>query len=56
MEHGNPTDCQQYVFGSEAEARNWEAHWVNQPGNHGGPGGAGWRYGYWYTITPFTRQ
>ncbi len=56
-EHGNPGDWQQTVpFQSEAAARAWEAEQLRRPGWQGGPGGSGWRYGYWYTITFSTRQ
>ncbi len=55
-EHGNPPDWQQAAFGREQEARAWEARYVGKPGYQGGPGGAGWRYGYWYTITPQTTE
>jgi len=57
-EHGNPSDWQQTLvaFATEAAARAWEAQYVEKPGYQGGPGGSGWRYGYWYTITATTRQ
>jgi hypothetical protein len=56
-EHGNPPDWQQTTFNfSESQARVWEAQYVGKPGYKGGPGGTGWRYGYWYTITPQTRE
>jgi len=55
-EHGSPPDWEQTNFVSEAAARAWEAKYVGKPGYQGGPGGAGWRYGYWYRITPNTRQ
>ena len=53
-EHGNPSDWQQTQFSTEAEARAWEAKYVGKPGYQGDTGGAGWRYGYWYTITSST--
>lgn len=53
--HGRPSDWQQCSFRSEAEARAWEKHWIAQ-GCKGGPGGAGWRYGYSYTISYSTVQ
>jgi hypothetical protein len=53
-EHGSPSDWKQVGFSTEAEARAWEAKYTAQPGLQGGPGGAGWRYGYWYTITAQT--
>ena len=56
-EHGNPPDWQQTSrFNSESEARAWEAKYVGKTGYQGGQGGAGWRHGYWYTITPNTKQ
>jgi len=55
-EHGNPADWQQARFDTEAAARTWEAQYFAKPGYQGGTGGGGWRYGYWYTITPQTRQ
>ena len=54
VEHGNPPDWQQVRFATEAEARAWERENVSKPGCQGGSGGAGWRYGYWYSITPNT--
>jgi hypothetical protein len=55
QEHGNPADWKQLTFDSEAAARLWEETLLNG-GYRGGTGGAGWRYGYTYTITPTTRQ
>lgn len=55
-EHGYPLDWQQIQFSSEVRARAWELQYVTTPGYVGGSGGGGWRYGYWYTITPFTKQ
>ncbi len=56
-DHGNPSDWRTTgPFASEAAARAWEKAELAKPGRRGGPGGAGWRYGYWYTITPGTRQ
>lgn len=56
QEHGNPPDWKQTEFKSEKDARAWEAKYVGKPGYQGGTGGAGWRYGYWYTITSKTKQ
>ena len=56
VEHGNPSDWQQTKFSSESEARTWEANYVGKSGYEGGQGGSGWSYGYWYTITPQTKQ
>ena len=55
-EHGNPPDWHEFPFATEGEARAWEASEVNKPGHQGAPGGAGWRFGYWYTITASTKQ
>ena len=57
QEHGNPPDWHQTApFPGEPDARAWEAKYVGRPGYQGAPGGPGWRYGYWYTIAPTTRQ
>jgi len=55
-EHGNPKDWGQTQFALEADARAWEKKYVGQQGYQGGPGGAGWRYRYWYSITSQTVQ
>lgn len=56
-DHGNPPDWQHRgPFANEAEARAWEAEQLERPNCLGGTGGAGWHYGYWYTITPSTLQ
>ena len=55
QEHGNPADWQQTTpFSSEQIARDWEKREIAKPGCRGGPGGKGWRFGYWYTISPDT--
>lgn len=54
-QHGNPSDWQYWSFQSESAARTWEKGWLAQ-GCKGGPGGAGWRYGYMYTITSSTTE
>ena len=55
QEHGHPTDWQQIgPFMSEQVARDWEKQCVAQPGYLGNPGGGGWKYGYWYTVTART--
>jgi len=56
IEHGNPADWKQTRFNSETEARAWEANYIGKPGYQGGSGGAGWRFGYWYTITSQTKE
>ena len=56
-QHGKPTDWHQTgAFPSEAAARAWEKEQLRKPGCRGGPGGAGWRFGYWYTITNSTKE
>jgi hypothetical protein len=56
QEHGNPVDWRvEKMFKSEEEALKWEKG-LMALGYQGGPGGAGWRYGYTYTITAQTRQ
>ncbi len=54
--HGNPNDWHQQRFDSEPAARAWEKEMLAKPGYKGNPGGAGWRYGYTYTITSTTKQ
>jgi len=56
VEHGSPSDWTQTQFSTEAVARAWEANYVGKAGYQGGPGGAGWRFGYWYTVTSRTKQ
>ena len=34
----------------------WEQSYTSKTGYQGGAGGSGWRYGYWYTVTPQTRE
>ncbi|TAL70093.1 MAG: hypothetical protein EPN82_05640 [Bacteroidetes bacterium] len=51
QEHGNPSDWWQRGFSREIEARAWEEISLKMPDTTGGTGGAGWRYGYTYTIT-----
>ncbi|MFO0582041.1 MAG: hypothetical protein U0229_07215 [Anaeromyxobacter sp.] len=54
-EHGNPPDWKPYgPFLNEDAARAWEKLALAQPGTKGGPGGAGWRFGYSFTLTPTT--
>lgn len=54
--HGNPSDWWQKSFSTEREARQWEKDMLEKPGFKGAPGGEGWRYGYTYTITAYTRE
>jgi len=42
-------------FATEDEARKWEKGMLLL-GYQGRSGGRGWRYGYTYTITLWTRQ
>lgn len=57
QEHGNPVDWKTAgPFLTEEAARIWEKQYVGKPGYLGDTGGAGWKYGYWYTVTAFTRQ
>ena len=56
VEHGNPSDWQLTGhFASESAAREWEKA-QHRKGHQGGAGGAGWKYGYWYTVTTATKQ
>ncbi len=56
-QHGNPPDWTQTPrFATENEARAWEKQQLARANTRGGTGGAGWRYGYWYTITSTTRE
>jgi len=50
IQHGNPKDWAQKKFTTEKEARAWEKSML-EGGYKGGTGGAGWKYGYIYTIT-----
>jgi hypothetical protein len=61
--HGDPKDWQQTgPFPQQAAAREWErqqrrlAGRTGRAGRTSGAGSPDWRYGYWYTITPDTRQ
>jgi hypothetical protein len=56
-EHGDPTDWQQTgPFPQQAAAHEWERQQIRLRGRQGGRDGTGWKFGYWYTITPDTRQ
>jgi len=55
-EHGNPSDWWQRSFSTESEARQWEKDMNDKPQHRCNPGGAGWRYGYTYTITSSTSE
>lgn len=56
-EHGNPSDwIVEKIFLFEFQARSWEKQELAKPGHTGGTGGAGWRYGYKYTVTAYTRE
>jgi len=55
-EHGNPADFRVVrQFSSEQEARAWEKQMLAQ-GYAGDTGGAGWKYGYTYSVTSRTEQ
>jgi len=55
-EHGNPPDFRVvHTFRVEKEAREWERQMLAQ-GYAGDTGGAGWRYGYTYSVTPDTQE
>ena len=54
--HGTPPDWWQRSFSTEADARQWEKDMLARLGHTGGRGGAGWHYGYTYTITNTTRE
>lgn len=56
VDHGNPSDWWQTYFSTESQARAWEKQMLNTSGYKGGTGGAGWRYGYVYTISAYTNQ
>ena len=56
-EHGNPADWRTTtLFPTESTARAWEKAMLLDTDFKGGTGGAGWRYGYVYTITSTTRE
>lgn len=54
-EHGFPPGWMQNVFSGETEARTWESRMLLM-GCVGGTGGAGWQFGYIYTITSQTNE
>ena len=56
QQHGNPSDWWQRIFQTEREARDWEKEMLSKPGYKGGTSGAGWEYGYTYTITSSTSE
>ena len=50
-EHGNPADFSVVrEFTSEVVARQWEKDMLAQ-GYEGDTGGAGWKYGYTFSMT-----
>lgn len=55
-EHGNPRDWSERAFASEREARAWEETMLRRANTVGAPGGAGWRFGYTYTIMESTAE
>lgn len=55
-EHGNPPDFRVVKqFSSEKDAREWEKQMLAR-GYAGDIGGAGWKYGYTYSVTSRTDQ
>jgi hypothetical protein len=55
-EHNNPRDWQQRTFATEEEARRWQKELLENPEFETGAGDRGWRYGYTYTVRPWTRE
>ncbi len=55
--HGDPPDFRVVAtFPAEAEARAWLERTSAAVNCTTGVGGAGWRYGYVYTMTPDTKE
>jgi hypothetical protein len=57
IRHGRPYKWR--IFGrflSQPEAEAWLALWLSLPGYVTSQPGPGWRYGYMYLITPYTRE
>jgi hypothetical protein len=55
-EHGSPVDWQAFgPFATERQARDWEAG-LHRQGYLGDGGGAGWKYGYTYSVNSGTRE
>jgi hypothetical protein len=53
LQHGSPEDwCQTGPFISEQAAKDWKKQYLGKPGFRVKPGGEGWKYGYWFKITP----
>ena len=48
-EHKHPYGFRYVAFGNEDQARRWE-NWLLARGCHGGPGGVGSQYGYWFPM------
>ena len=55
-EHANPRDWKQLTFPTEEEARRWAKELLELPEYETGAGDRGWRYGYTYTVRPWTRE
>ncbi|KAA6461255.1 hypothetical protein DYQ86_13535 [Acidobacteria bacterium AB60] len=56
QDHNNPKDWKQRTFATEDEARRWMKELLEDPEFETGAGDRGWRYGYTYTIRPWTRE
>lgn len=55
--HGMPWDWDfTGPFETEAEARAWLRAEIVKAHVQTGPVLKGWRFGYWYTVTPMTKQ
>jgi hypothetical protein len=55
-DHNNPKDWKQRTFVTEDEARRWQKELLENPEFETGAGDRGWRYGYTYTIRPWTHE
>jgi hypothetical protein len=55
-EHSNPADWQQITFRTETEAEAWKTSYVGDPGFEVSLGTAGWRFGFWYSVTSRTKE
>jgi hypothetical protein len=55
-DHARPRDWKQRTFSSEADARKWLIEHLEQPDYETGAGDRGWKFGYTYTIQPWTRE
>jgi hypothetical protein len=55
-DHAFPRDWVQRTFSTEEEAREWLKKLLELPDYETGAGDRGWRYGYTYTVKPWTRE